>query len=483
MAAARPRPARDGAPLPCSLQGRSSPPAPSSATSWSASRRSCGRRCPTATWPRSSSWPSPRSSSGSRRSGSAEDEGPEEGPRGAATRRPPRHATSRPRSGGPSTSATAAVAVSSTSRVDAAPRRDRLEFHHRRPFGHGGEHSLAEYLARCARPTTASWPRSTTAARRWNGTSRAPLRLVERRPQHRQNGQVLRAPRPLLRLDQRRQAEHSHRPAAGELHLHRLAQQLFVSSILVDRAEAVEIAVRGRQELVPRADEGATRPVAAAEDRGGRPPPARRERPAAAPRSPGCGGGPRRGRPWSRSAVEDAGRHADDDELDVVVGQEPEDLSEPGAGHSAHGSRARTPRTPRRSAAALPASAGASRGSARGRRRSRRCRGRPGCRPGGRLHDAEITPVFPRGFPGTDEEEEKRRQRSQRIGSDSLGAPRDRGASGGYRIFFPSSEHSSSTPSAAVPLRWSRMGFVSTNSAETTLPVSASISIARWASR
>ena len=52
-----------------------------------------------------------------------------------------------------------------------------------------------------------------------------------------------------------------------------------------------------------------------------------------------------------------------------------------------------------------------------------------------------------------------------------------------HRIFFPSNDVSSSTPSIAVWFRWSRTGFVSTNSAERTLPVSASISMARWASR
>ena len=42
---------------------------------------------------------------------------------------------------------------------------------------------------------------------------------------------------------------------------------------------------------------------------------------------------------------------------------------------------------------------------------------------------------------------------------------------------------SSPTASFAVPFWWSRTGFTSTNSAEMTLPVSASISMARWASR
>jgi len=50
-------------------------------------------------------------------------------------------------------------------------------------------------------------------------------------------------------------------------------------------------------------------------------------------------------------------------------------------------------------------------------------------------------------------------------------------------IFFPSNDVRSSTPSIAVWFWWSRTGFVSTNSAERTFPVSASISMARWASR
>ncbi len=53
----------------------------------------------------------------------------------------------------------------------------------------------------------------------------------------------------------------------------------------------------------------------------------------------------------------------------------------------------------------------------------------------------------------------------------------------GYRIFLPRSDASSPTASLAVPFWVSRTGFTSTNSAEMTLPVSDSISMARWASR
>ena len=98
----------------------SSPPAPSSATSWSDCGRSCAPRYPTATWPRSSTRPSPRSSSGSKPAASPRRSRPAKGPR-RARRRPPR-ATSRPRSGGPSTSAMAGAAGTSTRRAAGAPR-------------------------------------------------------------------------------------------------------------------------------------------------------------------------------------------------------------------------------------------------------------------------------------------------------------------------------------------------------------------------
>ena len=79
-------------------------------------------------------------------------------------------ATSRPRSGGPSTSETRAGAATSTTRTDDAPR----------PTGSSsttGAHSATAESTRwrtsrsCAEPTTTRWPRSTTAGRPWRGTA------------------------------------------------------------------------------------------------------------------------------------------------------------------------------------------------------------------------------------------------------------------------------------------------------------------------
>jgi hypothetical protein len=47
--------------------------------------------------------------------------------------------------------------------------RDRLEFHHRHPFGMGGDHSPGN-ISLCARVTTATWPSTITATPRSAGT-------------------------------------------------------------------------------------------------------------------------------------------------------------------------------------------------------------------------------------------------------------------------------------------------------------------------
>ncbi len=325
-----------------------------------------------------------------------------------------------------------------------------------------------------ARSITASWPRSTTAVKRWNGTSGSPIHLVEGRPQHGQNGQVLRTPRPLLGLDQRRQAEHSHRPATGEPHLHRLAEQLFVTALRGRSCRGSRDRRGCRRSWCPaRRCDGPQLPRSC-----GRPLPARRERPAAAHVL--GRGGPRRGRPWSRARRAGCRRSC-----------RRRRTRRPAAGGSQRTGRgALSSRIS--SADSTNSSTKRSRSSGVSRSIARICaRSTPfssmsgaagGVVPGGGLHDAEITPGFPRGLSGNGKERE-RRPRANGSASDSLGAPLDRGAEGGHRIFFPSSEQSSSTPRVAVPLRWSRIGFVSTNSAETTLWVSASISMARWASR
>ena len=47
--------------------------------------------------------------------------------------------------------------------------RHGLEFHHRLPFGLGGDHAVANISLALPMLTTASWPRSTTAAKPWLG--------------------------------------------------------------------------------------------------------------------------------------------------------------------------------------------------------------------------------------------------------------------------------------------------------------------------
>ena len=78
-----------------------------------------------------------------------QDEGsPEEAPRRPTT--PPRpRATSRPRSGVPCVSATETDAATWTSRARRCSERDRLEFHHRHPFGLGGDHSPQNIRLMC----------------------------------------------------------------------------------------------------------------------------------------------------------------------------------------------------------------------------------------------------------------------------------------------------------------------------------------------
>ena len=148
----------------------SSPPPPSSTTSSSGSAASCAPRYPTATSPRSSSRPSPRSSNGSKRGGSPGRRPPER-PSPPARRplqdehslrrlekalRRPRPGQASPAPGGTSRRTRhipAAVRRAVYERdggrcayVDGqgrrCPARDRLEYHHRHPFGHGGRHSV-----------------------------------------------------------------------------------------------------------------------------------------------------------------------------------------------------------------------------------------------------------------------------------------------------------------------------------------------------
>ena len=155
----------------------SSPPAPSSATSSSGSRPSCAPRCPTATWPRSSSRPSPRSSSGSKRGGSRRTKRPEEGPLRRATRRPSsRHIPAAVRRAVYERDGGRCRYVDEQGRRCTA--RDGLEFHHRHPFAYGGDHDPDGMALMCrthngllaeidfGREAVAKHRRSHTASRR-----------------------------------------------------------------------------------------------------------------------------------------------------------------------------------------------------------------------------------------------------------------------------------------------------------------------------
>ena len=121
---------RASSPSPRAATRSSSPPPPSFTTSSSGCGPSCAPRCPTATWPRSSSRPSPRSSRGSK-PGASPDPGAEED--ALAEPRPPPRApdpgrgeASRVRAGrGPMS-----LRGRTGQTVHGAPG---LEFHHRRP--------------------------------------------------------------------------------------------------------------------------------------------------------------------------------------------------------------------------------------------------------------------------------------------------------------------------------------------------------------
>ena len=138
---------RWSSPSPRPATRSSSPPPPSFTTSSSACGPSCAPLCPTATWLRSSSRPSPRSSRGSKRGASP---GPRR--RGRRSRRAQTSPTTR--------QIPAAVKRAVYERDGGRCRyedeqgrrctaRQGLEFHHRRPFGHGGDHSVANIALAC----------------------------------------------------------------------------------------------------------------------------------------------------------------------------------------------------------------------------------------------------------------------------------------------------------------------------------------------
>ena len=140
----RPPPCR---PWPRAATRSSSPHRRLSGTSSSGCGASCAPRCRTATWPRSSSRRSARSWNDSRRFGSPGPAG-----RGRRWRRATPHrgrGRSRPRSSEPCSSATGANAATWTSGADGAALADGLEFHHRHPFGFGGDHSVANVALVC----------------------------------------------------------------------------------------------------------------------------------------------------------------------------------------------------------------------------------------------------------------------------------------------------------------------------------------------
>jgi hypothetical protein len=61
--------------------------------------------------------------------------------------------------------------------------RNHLQFHHRHPFGLGGEHSVGNVRLMC-RATTPTWPSATTAGRPWRVIG-APVESPSRRPAER----------------------------------------------------------------------------------------------------------------------------------------------------------------------------------------------------------------------------------------------------------------------------------------------------------
>ncbi len=125
----------------------SSPPAPSSATSSTGFARSCAPRCPTAIWRRSSTRPSPRSSSGSKPADSAGRRLPRKGP--SAAQEPPssRHVPAAVRRAVYERDGGRCRYVDDQGRRCSA--REGLEFHHRHPFALGGHHSVDEMALLC----------------------------------------------------------------------------------------------------------------------------------------------------------------------------------------------------------------------------------------------------------------------------------------------------------------------------------------------
>ena len=118
-----------------------------------------------------------RSSNGSR-PGASRPPAPRQARR--AGRRPPR-ATSRPPSAGPCRARRRAVPLRRRrAGVHGAPR---LEFHHRHPFGHGGDHSPQGIALALQGPQPVTWRRSTTVVRPWPGIGAKVGRALPRSPQ------------------------------------------------------------------------------------------------------------------------------------------------------------------------------------------------------------------------------------------------------------------------------------------------------------
>ena len=147
-----------------------------------ASGSPAAHRFPTAISQRSSTWPSPRRSSGSnpRRFGSARHPGRTSR---RPTPHPPRATFPRP-SAGSCASATETDAVTSTGAGRRCGERHHLEYHHLHPFGFGGT-AGPRTSACCTGPTTHPWPNTTTAARRWLGSADPGSGSTGRRPSRR----------------------------------------------------------------------------------------------------------------------------------------------------------------------------------------------------------------------------------------------------------------------------------------------------------
>ncbi len=161
----------------------------------------------------------------------------------------------------------------------------------------------------------------------------AASRFVERCPQDRQDREVFRPPGALFCLDQRPEAQHADRLPLLQRHGDGIRQKIVVGPAVVDRPEAVQIAEVGAEELVPLACQVRFRRPQAA-----RVVPVHRIQLFQRPQQPGdvlvsAAVDDVQVDRSHRGALKDACRHADDDELHLVVDEAFEHLSEAGPSH------------------------------------------------------------------------------------------------------------------------------------------------------